>query len=44
MVVRGVFKETTKARGGRGPAPLDEAAKLAVRDAWDRFMKPHLRA
>ena len=46
MVVRGVFKEETKTRGGgRGgaAAPLDEAAKQAVRDAWDQFMKPHLR-
>jgi dihydrodipicolinate synthase/N-acetylneuraminate lyase len=50
MVVRGVFKENTRTRGnmggggGRGPAaPLDEAAKQAVRDAWDQFMKPHLR-
>jgi hypothetical protein len=31
-------------RGGRGAAaPLDEATKKAVRDAWDQFMKPHLR-
>ena len=30
-------------RAGRGPAPLDEAAKQAVRDSWDQFMKPHLR-
>jgi len=31
-------------RGGRGGAvPLDEAARQAVRDAWDQFMKPHLR-
>lgn len=30
--------------GGRRPAgPLDEAAKQAVRDAWDQFMKPYLR-
>jgi hypothetical protein len=30
--------------GGRGPAaPLDEAGKQAVRDAWAEFMKPHLR-
>jgi dihydrodipicolinate synthase/N-acetylneuraminate lyase len=48
MVVRGVFKETTKTRGmtagGRGAAaPLDEAGKQFVRDAWERFMKPHLR-
>lgn len=62
MVVRGVFKENTKTRGGGmagggaaaggggggrggrgGAAPLDEAAKQAVRDAWDQFMKPHLR-
>jgi dihydrodipicolinate synthase/N-acetylneuraminate lyase len=59
MVVRGVFKEDTKTRGGgmgggtapagggrggRGGAPaLDEAAKQALRDAWDQFMKPHLR-
>lgn len=51
MVVRGVFKETTSIRGnmgggsgGRGvTAPLDEAGKRAVREAWDEFMKPHLR-
>jgi dihydrodipicolinate synthase/N-acetylneuraminate lyase len=63
MVVRGVFKENTKTRGGSmagggaaaggpggggrggrgGAAPLDEAARQAVRDAWDQFMKPHLR-
>ena len=60
MVVRGVFKENTKTRGGsaggggaaaggggragRGaPGALDEAGKQAVRDAWDQFMKPHLR-
>ena len=57
MVVRGVFKETTRTRGNmgggpataggggsRGPAaPLDEAAKQAIRDAWDQFMKPYLR-
>jgi dihydrodipicolinate synthase/N-acetylneuraminate lyase len=60
MVVRGVFKEETKTRGGsmagagtaaggggrggRGAAgSLDEAGKQAVRDAWDQFMKPHLR-
>ena len=30
-------------RAGRGPAPLDEAARQAVRDSWDQFMKPHLR-
>jgi dihydrodipicolinate synthase/N-acetylneuraminate lyase len=55
MVMRGVFKENTRTRasggsgaagggGGRGAAgPLDEAGKQAVRDAWDQFMKPHLR-
>jgi dihydrodipicolinate synthase/N-acetylneuraminate lyase len=57
MVVRGVFKESTKTRGstgggggagggrgGRGATPpLDEAAKQAIRDAWDQFMKPYLR-
>lgn len=49
MVVRGVFKEDTKIRGnvgggGRGAAPpLDESGKQALRDAWDQFMKPHLR-
>jgi dihydrodipicolinate synthase/N-acetylneuraminate lyase len=63
MVVRGVFKETTRmrvqqggggggrggaaaggGRGGRGGAPgLDEATKKAVREAWDEFMKPHVR-
>jgi hypothetical protein len=31
-------------RAGRGAAaPLDEAGKQAVRDAWTEFMKPHLR-
>jgi dihydrodipicolinate synthase/N-acetylneuraminate lyase len=52
MVLRGVFKENTKTRGsigggagGRGaPTPLDESGKIAVRDAWEQFMKPHLRA
>jgi 2-keto-3-deoxy-L-arabinonate dehydratase len=52
MVVRGVFKETTKTRGMSGgaagahsaPAALDEAGKQVVRDAWEQFMKPHLRA
>jgi dihydrodipicolinate synthase/N-acetylneuraminate lyase len=29
-------------RAGRG-APLDEAGKQAVRDAWNEFMKPYLR-
>ncbi len=52
MVVRGIFKETTRTRGsmggsgrgGRGAgSPPDEATKQAVRDAWDQFMKPHLR-
>jgi 4-hydroxy-tetrahydrodipicolinate synthase len=53
MVVRGVFKESTKTRAmsmggggrsGQGPAsPLDEATKQAVRDAWEQFMKPYLR-
>ena len=43
MVVRGVFKENTKTRGGAAATPLDEAGKQAVRDAWDQFMKPHLR-
>jgi 4-hydroxy-tetrahydrodipicolinate synthase len=65
MVMRGMFKETTKTRGGGGNAagggaggagggggraggraaagPLDEATKKAVRDAWDEYMKPHLR-
>jgi len=31
------------AGGGRRPAPLDEAGKKAIRDAWDEFMKPYLR-
>lgn len=44
MVVRGVFKEDTRTRGGRGAgAPLDESGKKAVRDAWDEFMRPYLR-
>jgi dihydrodipicolinate synthase/N-acetylneuraminate lyase len=31
-------------RGVRGATPaLDEAGKQALRDAWDQFMKPHLR-
>ena len=50
MVVRGVFKEDTHMRptpgsggaAGRTP-PLDEAAKQAVRDGWNEFMKPYLR-
>jgi dihydrodipicolinate synthase/N-acetylneuraminate lyase len=59
MVLRGMFKETTRTRGGMGgggaaagggggsaraaAAPLDEAGKQAVRDAWDQFMRPYLR-
>jgi dihydrodipicolinate synthase/N-acetylneuraminate lyase len=52
MVLRGIFKETTRSRptpgmggGGRGGrvAPLDEAGKQALRDEWNEFMKPHLR-
>lgn len=43
MVVRGVFKESTTARGSAA-APVSEDEKHAIRDAWDRFMKPHLRA
>lgn len=43
MVVRGVFKETTTTRGSAATS-LSEAEKQAVRDAWERFMKPHLRA
>ena len=51
MVLRGMFKENTRTRGntgggggGRGAAaPLDEAGKQALRDAWDQFMKPYLR-
>ncbi len=47
MVVRGIFKETTKLRGGAGarrPVQLDERGRQAIRDGWERFMKPHLRA
>jgi 4-hydroxy-tetrahydrodipicolinate synthase len=64
MVMRGIFKESTKTRripmsdvamggagrgsgggGNRGPAvPLDEAGKKVIRDYWDQFMKPYLRA
>jgi len=53
LVMRGIFRETTKTRGnagggsGRGArgasGPLDEATKKALRDAWDEFMKPYLR-
>jgi 4-hydroxy-tetrahydrodipicolinate synthase len=53
MVMRGMFKETTRTRpmsgsgGGRSgqPAesPLTEATKQSIRDAWDQFMKPYLR-
>ncbi len=44
MVVRGIFRETTQTRGNMGGAPpADEAGRQAVRDAWERFMKPHLR-
>ena len=52
MVMRGIFKESTRTRPMSGSgrsgqpteAPLTEAAKQAVRDAWDQFMKPYLRA
>lgn len=53
MVMRGMFKETTRSRGGgggggggragRGGGTIDEAGKKVVRDAWDEFMKPYLR-
>lgn len=59
LVLRGIFKETTRTRSaagrgarggaggggraGRGSQTLDEAGKKALRDAWDEFMKPHLR-
>jgi 4-hydroxy-tetrahydrodipicolinate synthase len=55
MVMRGIFKEDTRTRGtgggaaearggrgARGPA-IDDAAKQAVRDGWNEFMKPYLR-
>lgn len=52
MVLRGIFKETTRSRptpgmsgggaGGRVP-PLDEVGKQALRDEWNEFMKPYLR-
>ena len=29
--------------GGRGAPGLDEAGKQALRDAWDQFMRRHLR-
>jgi dihydrodipicolinate synthase/N-acetylneuraminate lyase len=29
--------------GQAAAAPLDDAAKQAIRDAWDQFMKPYLR-
>jgi hypothetical protein len=50
MVVRGMFKEDTKIRanagagGGAATPALDEAGKQVLRDGWDQFMKPHLRA
>jgi len=54
LVVRGIFKENTKTRGGaaggrggaaggRGGGTLDEAGKQAIRDGWNEFMRPHLR-
>jgi dihydrodipicolinate synthase/N-acetylneuraminate lyase len=55
LVLRGIFKETTKTRGaaagggggggraGRGSQALSEAGKKALRDSWDEFMKPYLR-
>ncbi len=47
MVVRGIFKEDTKIRGNvdrKGAPQLTEATRQAVQDAWNEFMKPHLRA
>jgi hypothetical protein len=29
--------------GQAAAAPLDDAAKQAIRAAWDQFMKPYLR-
>jgi len=51
MVVRGIFKETTRTRsamagGSRAGQAADvpaEAGKQAIRNAWDQFMKPYLR-
>ena len=54
LVLRGIFKESTRTRvpsggggagrGGRGgAAEPDEATRKAVREAWEEFMKPHLR-
>jgi hypothetical protein len=53
LVLRGIFKDSTRQRGNagggnggraaRGAGPLDETTKKAVRDAWDEFMKPYLR-
>jgi dihydrodipicolinate synthase/N-acetylneuraminate lyase len=46
---RGMSGGGGAAAGGGGgsaravAAPLDEAGKQAVRDAWDQFMKPYLR-
>ena len=45
---RGMGGGGAVAGGGGGSsrapaAPLDEAGKQAVRDAWDQFMKPYLR-
>ena len=43
LVARGVFKETTRARG-RGTPPLDDEAKKAIREALAVYLKPYLRA
>ncbi len=44
LQIRGIFKENTRSRGGAGHAsPPGEIQTKTVREAWDRFMKPHLR-
>jgi 2-keto-3-deoxy-L-arabinonate dehydratase len=47
LTARGVFKETTTARGGMGlmraDHPLSEESKTFIREALNSFLKPYLR-
>ncbi len=48
LTARGIFKETTRARGGMGlmraDRPLTEESKSFIREALNSFLNPYLRA
>jgi hypothetical protein len=44
MSMGGAGRAASASGGNNRPTPpLDEAGKQALRDAWDKFMKPYLR-